>query len=262
MKRVSALYIYPVKSLGGISLDSALVLPKGLQHDRRWMLVDENNQFLTQRVHSSMAFFKTALQEGGIVVRHKSGSEILIPFQCSGAMVKATIWNDEVLVQEVSPEHHEWFSHWLGMKCKLVQFPEGHERRVDPEYAMADDQTSLSDAYPVLVISQASLDDLNRRLEQPVPMNRFRPNIVVEGSEPFEEDGWKEFSVSDARFAGVKPCARCVMTTVDQETGLTGEEPLRTLSTFRKQGNKVMFGQNLLVMQQGRISVGNELVLH
>jgi uncharacterized protein len=261
MKRVSALYIYPVKSLGGIALNSAHVLPKGLQYDRRWMLVDENNQFLTQRVHAGMALFKTAMHEDGIVVRYRDKGDIIIPFQSSGELLRATVWNDEVLVQEVSKAHNEWFSAMLGIKCKLVQFPENHERKVDPDYALDNDETSLSDGYPVLLIGQASLDDLNSRLEQEVSINRFRPNIVVEGSVPFEEDTWKKFSIGHAKFAGVKPCARCVMTTVDQETGAKGEEPLRTLSTYRKTGNKVMFGQNLLVVQPGVINVGDEIVL-
>jgi uncharacterized protein YcbX len=260
MKRVAALYIYPVKSLGGIALDSAMVLPKGLQYDRRWMLVDENNQFLTQRVHAGMALFKTAMHEDGIVVRYREEGEMIIPFQSSGDLLQATVWNDEVQVQEVSKEHNEWFSAWLGMQCKLVQFPESHVRKVDPDYAIDNDQTSLSDGYPVLVIGQASLDDLNGRLEQSVSINRFRPNIVVEGSVPFEEDNWRMFSIGHAKFAGVKPCARCVMTTVDQETAAKGEEPLRTLSTYRKTGNKVMFGQNLLVVQPGRIAVGDEII--
>jgi uncharacterized protein YcbX len=260
MKRVSALYIYPVKSLGGIALNSAHVLPKGLQYDRRWMLVDENNQFLTQRVHAGMALFKTAMLEDGILVRYREEGEIIIPFQSSGDLLQAIVWNDEVQVQEVSTEHNKWFSAWLGMQCKLVQFPESHVRKVDPDYAINNDQTSLSDGYPVLVIGQASLDDLNGRLEQAVSINRFRPNIVVEGSVPFEEDNWKMFSIGQAKFAGVKPCARCVMTTVDQETAAKGEEPLRTLSTYRKTGNKVMFGQNLLVVQPGRISVGDEII--
>jgi len=260
MKRVSALYIYPVKSLGGIALASARVLPKGLQYDRRWMLVDENNQFLTQRVHAAMALFKTAMHEDGIVVRYSEKGEITIPFQSSGDMLQANVWNDEVQVQEVSKAHNEWFSACLGMPCKLVQFPEDHVRKVDPDYAIANDQTSLSDGYPVLLIGQASLDDLNSRLEQAVSINRFRPNIVVQGSVPFEEDNWKMFSIGHAKFAGVKPCARCVMTTVDQETAAKGEEPLRTLSTYRKMGNKVMFGQNLLVVQPGQIAVGDEIV--
>lgn len=260
MKKISALYIYPVKSLGGVALEKAHVLPKGLQYDRRWMLVDENNQFLTQRVHPEMALFKTEMHDEGFMVRHQNGEEILIPLHSSGDLMNATIWNDEVLVQEVSLLHSEWFSQRFGRHCKLVQFPDSHVRKVDPEYAMADDETSLSDAYPVLVISQASLDDLNNRLQEPVPMNRFRPNIVVEGAEPFDEDAWKIFNIGDARFAGVKPCARCVMTTVDQATGSKGEEPLRTLSTYRKMGNKVLFGQNLLVMKPGQIAVGDAII--
>jgi uncharacterized protein YcbX len=260
MKKVSALYIYPVKSLGGIALNSSPVLPKGLQYDRRWMLVDENNQFLTQRVHPAMAMFKTTLHVDGIKVSYKEEGEIIIPFQSSGELLQATVWNDEVQVHEVGKLHNDWFSALLGMKCKLVQFPDSHVRKVDPDFALNDDETSLSDGYPVLVISQASLDDLNSRLQQAVSINRFRPNIVVEGSVAFDEDNWKMFSLGSAKFAGVKPCARCVMTTVDQETATKGEEPLRTLSTYRKMGNKVMFGQNLLVMQPGNISVGDEIV--
>ncbi len=166
------------------------------------------------------------------------------------------IWDDTVTAREVSARHSAWFSERLGMACKLVFFPEENIRPVDPRYKVNNEHVSLADAYPLLIIGQSSLDDLNTRLESPVPMDRFRPNLVFSGGEPFEEDTWREFTVGTNRFVGVKPCARCVLTTVNQETAERGAEPLRTLATYRKRDNKILFGQNLVSLDVQEISTG------
>lgn len=257
---VTEIWIYPVKSLGGLSLPAGRVLSKGITHDRRWMLIDENNQFMTQRVYPGMALFKLSPAQEGFLVNFGE-EQIHLPFEHTGIATTARIWDDEVNVYEVSKRHSEWFSHHLGMACRLVFFPENEPRAVDPDYAFGREQVSLADAYPLLMIGQESLNDLNSRMRIPLPMNRFRPNIVFKGGMPYAEDNWKNLAIGQTRLSAVKPCSRCVLTTVDQDTGRKGIEPLVTLATYRKKGNKINFGQNLLVKQEGLVTVGEEISL-
>ncbi len=259
-KQISGIWIYPVKSLGGIRMSSAKVLPKGLEHDRRWMLVDEQLRFMTQREYPAMALFRLEYNDNGFTIQY-DGDSIQLPFEASSQEITATIWNDAVTVQEVSPQHSEWFSKKLGTHCKLVAFPEKNQRNIDIAYAHNGEQVSLADGYPVLIIGQASLDDLNSRLDKPVPMDRFRPNLVFTGGEPYEEDSWKDFSIGNCRMAGIKPCGRCTIPTVDQQTGQKGTEPLATLSIYRRQNNKVLFGQNLVPLSGGIISEGDIITM-
>jgi uncharacterized protein YcbX len=258
---VSRIWIYPVKSLGGIQVPSAKVLPKGLEHDRRWMLIDAENKFMTQRVYPEMALFKLSYDSGNFSISH-SGQVIDLPLHSENDLVSAQIWNDRVDVCEVSRRHSAWFSQILGINCRLVSFPENHSRPVDPVYAVNENNSvSLADAYPLLIIGQRSLDDLNQRLEDPLPMNRFRPNIIFAGGEPYEEDSWRNFSIGQNRFVGVKPCSRCVITTVNQDTGEKGIEPLATLATYRQRNNKIYFGQNLIPLDHTTIAEGDEIVI-
>jgi uncharacterized protein YcbX len=208
-----------------------------------------------------MALFKTSLSADGVVVDFK-GDSILVPFGLiEGSPVRAKIWDDEVTVNEVSTKHSEWFTKNIGFTCKLVAFPETNDRIIDPKYRISDENVSLADAYPLLIIGESSLDDLNQRLQVPLPMNRFRPNVVFSGGDPFDEDTWKRFAIGQLNFAGVKSCKRCILTTVDQETGIRGAEPLVTLSKFRKRDNGVYFGQNVIPLSLGNISVGDEIVV-
>jgi uncharacterized protein YcbX len=255
---ISEIWIYPVKSFGGIQLDSCTVFPKGIEYDRRWMLIDKNNSFLTQRSHPELSTFRLSTSGNNFNIRFKD--EILtLPHQAIGKKMIANIFDDQVEVIEVESRISEWFCDHLGITCRLVWFPEHAERQVDPRYANPGDHVSLADAYPLLVIGQSSLDDLNSKMEHALPMNRFRPNIVFVGGKPFEEDEWKNFGIGDCKFRAVKPCARCVIPTIDQETGQKGFEPTATLATYRKAGNKIMFGQNLIVIQAGTIATGNEI---
>ncbi|HEX7904804.1 MAG TPA: MOSC N-terminal beta barrel domain-containing protein [Chitinophagaceae bacterium] len=257
---VSEIWIYPVKSLGGIRLDTSTVLPKGLEHDRRWMLIDENNTCMTQREYPKMALFKLQWQDGKFLISY-SGQVMELPFINAGENRQAVIWNDTVEVVEVNRQLSDWIAGLLGTKCRLVAFPEKNVRPVDAQYAAKNEQVSLADGYPLLIIGQSSLDDLNKRLKVPLPMNRFRPNIVFTGGDAFEEDGWKNFRIGETRFAAVKPCARCVMTTVDQYTAEKGKEPLLTLASYRKRGNNIYFGQNLLPLDGHEIKTGDEIIL-
>jgi hypothetical protein len=224
------------------------------------MLIDEENKFMTQRVYPRMALFKLFLESGNFIIRH-SDQLIDLPFRMEDKPISANIWNDNVEVCEVSQRHSNWFSKILEMNCRLVSFPENNPRPVDPGFSINDDQVSLADAYPLLITGQASLDDLNRRLKEPLPMNRFRPNIVFAGGEPYEEDNWNHFRIGQNRFAAVKPCSRCVMTTVNQDTGEKGTEPLATLASYRRRDNKVYFGQNLIPLDHTEIAKGDEIVL-
>ena len=258
--KVQDLYIYPVKSLGGIRLDEALALQKGFEFDRRWMLVDESGMFISQRVEHRLALLQTSINDDSITIQHKQNPEISIsvPFQQSAIeCMVVSVWDDTVEVNHLSREMDDWFSKFLGKSCRFVYQPETGKRPVGLKYAENHEQVSFADAFPYLLISQASLDELNSRLAVPVPMNRFRPNIVVAGTLPFEEDTWAEIQVGEVRFKVAKPCARCVLTTVDQETGTKGLEPLATLAQYRSIDNKVMFGQNLIAMNQGVIRAGD-----
>jgi uncharacterized protein len=267
---ISQIWIYPIKSLGGIQIQYARVLPKGLEFDRRWMLVDETGRFMTQRVHPKMALFKLSLNGNHITVTFKSQrqepvySSVIIDgyAQALGKVVHATIWDDAVETVEVDNKISQWFSEQLQMNCRLVSFPENNPRAVDPKYSVNNEHVSLADAYPFLIIGQSSLDDLNKRLDEPVPMNRFRPNFVFTGGEPYEEESWREFKIGQNKFVGVKPCARCVLTTVNQDTAEKGVEPLLTLSGYRKVNNKVLFGQNLVALDHTTVQVGDAIIVN
>jgi len=261
---ISELNIYPVKSLKGISLQSAVIEDRGLQFDRRWMLVDEKRQFFTQREVPRMATIKMEVGPNGLIasVNGDGGLEISADTQ-TGETANVKVWSSSVKAAFYPEEIDRWFSEALGVKCRLVLMPETTKRKVNPFYAVRkfQDTVSFADGYPFLLIGQSSLDDLNSRLEEPVPMNRFRPNFVVAGSEAFAEDTWKRIRIGSAEFHLVKPCARCVMTTVDQASGeKNGPEPLKTLASYRNRRGKVLFGQNLIVEKAGGvIRAGDEV---
>jgi len=251
---LSEINIYPVKSLKGIPLNEAIVEDRGLRHDRRWMLVDKKNQFLTQREFPVMARIKINI-DGDQFTATTDDSSLEVPLSPStDEFHTAKIWASTVRSQFYPKEVDRWFSDALGTECRLVAMPEGAHRAVSPFYAVRrfKDSVSFADGYPFMVLSQASVDDLNSRLATPVPMNRFRPNFVVADAEPFAEDSWKIIRIGPTVFHVVKPSERCVLTTVDQEKGeKTGKEPLRTLSIYRNFKGKVLFGQNLIAENAG-----------
>ncbi len=262
MLSISHLYVYPIKSLGGIELNSASLTDRGIEHDRRWMLVDEDHRFLTQREFPQMALLRTAIHANELTVYEKGNEagKISVNLYPRGSeLTKVEIWDDVCNAIEISSEANVWFSKKLNMSCKLMYMPDESKRKVDMDYALNNEITGFSDAYPLLMIGQASLDDLNSRLEKPVQMNRFRPNIVFTGGAAFEEDTMQHFQISGIDLYAAKPCARCVVTTTDQETGSTAKEPLKTLASYRTGNNKVYFGQNILYKNEGMIKVGDEL---
>lgn len=266
MLTISQLIIYPIKSLGAIDLQESNVMARGLAYDRRWLLVDENNHFITQRENTKMALIDVIFAENdGLLVSHrtKNIAPLLVPFTPQTTDTQnVVVWEDEISGIRVSDEADAWFSEVLEKDCRLMYQPDESIRLIDPDYAITGhEHSSFADGYPILLVGQASLDDLNSRLAEKITMNRFRPNIVFSGGEPFQEDKIKAFSVQNAKFAGVKPCARCVLTTINPSTAEKGKEPLATLATYRKSGNKILFGQNVVVHQEGVIRVGDEIVI-
>ena len=263
---LSKINIYPVKSLGGVSMENSVVENRGLRFDRRWMLVDEKNNFLTQRENPLMATVKIEVLKNGL--RVSSGNETLeIPFETnSQETASVRIWSTRCRARVYEGNFNQWFSNILQKDCKLVLMPEETQRRVNYFYAIhKNDAVSFADGYPVLLAGEGSLADLNSRLKKPVPMNRFRPNLVVSGADAFAEDGWKQIKIGSVIFHVVKPCARCVITTIDQSNGeKQGVEPLKTLSIYRipKRSikKKILFGQNLIPENGGGIlNVGDEI---
>ena len=269
MLKLSEIYIYPIKSLGGIRLEKSNITTRGLEHDRRFMLVDENGRFLSQREYPQLAIFQTEIEGDFLAITNKkSNTSLRISLQYSilhsfSHSIIVQIWDDETSAIEVNSEASNWFTQALGIPTRLVYMPEESLRKTDAQYSLTGEEiTSFSDGYPILIIGQSSLNDLNSRLENPVNINRFRPNFVFTNGEPFEEDAWHEFTVGNVRFFGVKPCARCIMTTIDQETGeKKGKEPLLTLNKYRKAGNRILFGQNALINQLGTVSVGDDVTV-
>lgn len=263
MLKLTEIWIYPVKSLGGVRLKSSKVTEKGLLFDRQWMLIDETNTFMTQRLNPRMALFKLSMSDNGFLVQHGTHS-IVIPFEGprQPRFFQATVWDDPVTVCEVDPAISNWFSLQLNTKCRLVYFPSEQARPVDSKFQINAENVSLADGYPFLIVGERSLHHLNSKLECAVPMNRFRPNFIFGGGAPHDEDQWKDFKIGTNRFVGVKPCSRCVLTTIDQETGVAGKEPLATLNTYRKVNNKICFGQNLLAIDHHEIFEGDEITIY
>lgn len=264
MYSISQLFIYPIKSLGGIKLSAAQLTDRGFQYDRRWMLVDANNSFLTQREYPVMSLLQTAIENNELIIYHKNDStdKVAVPLHPLPKQTsKVKVWADECDALYVSDTADEWLSKKLAMPCRLVYMPDTEKRKVDVQYAQNNEITAFSDGYPLLMIGQASLDDLNSRLAEPLPMNRFRPNIVFTGGGPYDEDIMEHVVVNEIDLYGVKLCSRCTVTTIDQVNALKTKEPLKTFAQYRSMDNKVYFGQNILFKQKGTMQVGDAIKL-
>lgn len=222
------------------------------------MVVDENGRFFTQRKLPQLTQIRTRFIGEHLVVNAPGQVSLNVPVGYgAGKRISVQVWDDTLEAVVVSDEATAWLSTFLDRPCRLVYMDAESERPVDPEYGKATDEVSFADGYPLLLVNEASLADLNARMAEPLPMNRFRPNVVIEGAEAWGEDTWSQVRIGDVLFEGVKPCARCVVTTTDQETGVRAKEPLRTLATFRKYGNGVYFGQNLIPSNEATIRVGD-----
>ena len=270
MPTIQEIRIYPIKSLGGVSVPEAVVQEKGFRHDRRYMLVTPSGNFITQRSCHQMALIDVALTNNSIRVwhRHFPDDVLELPLEpeqsgkTTSETLPVTIWDSHnVPAKLFSAEADFWFSQVLGMECRLVFMPESTRREIDTKYARNGEAVSFADGYPYLIISQASLNDLNSRLSEPVTMTRFRPSLIVDDCPAFDEDTWLEFNIGAVPFYGPKPCARCVLTTIDPATGQSGKEPLRTLTQYRNRNNKVLFGQNAIAQATGLLRVGDAITV-
>lgn len=264
MIELTQITVYPVKSCRGITLTRAELTPFGLKNDRRWMTVDAEGKFLSQRTVPKMALIEPAFSRKGLILNAPGSETIEIPFRPNDDTAHTVrIWDDTCTALDCGNDAAQWFSTFLGVDCRLVTMSDSFERSVNDKYSRQHDQVGFADAFPLLLISSASLRDLNERLDQPIPMNRFRPNLVVSGCEPYAEDRWRQIAIGRLTFVVSKPCARCTVPTVDQMKGTTGGEPLVTLSTYRRgDTNAVFFGQNLINEQKsGEIVLGSQVTL-
>ncbi len=248
--RVTGLYEYPVKGLRGNRLCCAAVNKRGLGMDRRWMLVDGAGKFISQRQLTALTGLQPVLEDH-LLIRHlASGNEMMVDQAAFTATVEVEVWGQVFKAHAAVNSINPWLSDVLGQEVTLVYMAEEDYR---PLKSSPADPVSFADGYPVLLTCQSSLDDLNSRLEAPVNMGRFRSNIVVGGLAPYAEDNWQRLQIGAIRFRVAKRCARCHVVTIDQQTGTTGKEPLRTLGTYRREGKKVYFGVNLIPENTGII---------
>jgi uncharacterized protein YcbX len=261
---LSAMFHYPVKSMRGIALSTARALPRGFPDDRRWMVVDADGRYVTQRSHPRMALIAARLEEDEIVLSLSGMPDLRVRargHELGAPLREVTIWADTCAARSLGERAARWLGDALGIRCDLVHMPDDTRRPVDPRYAASGDIVGFADGFPYLLTTEASLAALNAALAAPVPMDRFRPNLVVSGTEAFAEDGWTRITVGGTAFRVAKPCGRCVITTVDQATGEKGTEPLKTLATFRKRDEKVLFGQNLIPDGEGTLSIGDGIAI-
>lgn len=261
-KLLSELYIYPVKSCKGMSLRSVNVGPKGPAMDRRWMAVDSDGRFLSQRTLPKMALIHVQLDDHYLFLSAPGMTPLMLDHYPKGTPCNVVVWKDTCQAHDMGMDAARWISEFLERDARLVFLPDESIRRVNPEYChTSEDQLGFADGFPFLLISQASLDDLSKRVGMPLRMNRFRPNLVVSNCEPYEEDTWKVIRIGDILFHLVKPCSRCIVTTINQERAAVGSEPLTTLSSFRKTDGKIYFGQNCVHEGTGSLEVGTEIVI-
>lgn len=259
--RLSEIWIYPVKSLRGISLHQGELDARGLRYDRHWMVVDSEGNFLTQRQLPRMCLLSTMLDSHALHITAPDDSVMTVPFDAEEGRMTVTVWNDRCEAVRCGATYDRWLSEFLATPCHLVRFPERQIRQVDQRYAQPHDQTGFADGFPLLLISQASLDELNDRLTEALPMRRFRPNLVVTGTDAYDEDCWDHIQIGEISMRVVKPCSRCAITRLDPETAEKSREPLKTLSEYRREGSQVMFGQNVIHDQIGLISCGDSILL-
>lgn len=261
---LSEISIFPVKSCAGLALPEACVEPRGLEHDRRWMIVDDAGRFVTGRQEPRLTLVRARPAAGGIAME-APGAEPLRVLAPKGnpERVAVTVWEDTVDAAACEASADAWLSHFLGRAVRLAYMDACAERAVDPQFAQVEDRVSFADGFPLLAISQAALDALNARLAAPIVMSRFRPNLVIADSEPHAEDGWQRVRIGAIDFDVVKPCTRCVFTTVDPARGAfdASGEPLKTLKTYRRSPKGITFGQNLIARGRGTVRVGDPVVV-
>lgn len=259
---VTKLTIYPVKGCQAIHVDTMDIVNTGPKYDRQWMLVGSDGKFISQRSHPKLALISASIQGEQLALTIPGYGLIMLSPTYDGDEIEATLHKSTVQTVEQSVEASRVLSDYLECDAKLVAMAKNFTRFVNPDYAVTKtDHTLFADAFPFLIISEESLDDLNSRLESPVPMTRFRPNIVIKGVNAYDEDNFTKLRIGNVVFSAVKKCSRCTVTTVDQETGVQGKEPLRTLSRYRNSEKGIMFGMNLIHNASGVICIGDSVEL-
>jgi hypothetical protein len=257
--RLARLFVYPVKSAAGIELQHALVDDFGVEHDRRFLVVDQDNTFMTQREYPGMSQMRVRIDPPNLVLSASDGSSCTVPLRPdSDERTRVRIWDDSVDAVRVA-DTEDWLSRVIGVRCNLVYMPDDVVRPLPPEYSVRADRVGFADAFPFLILSQASIDNLNTRLEHAIDVRRFRPNLLIDGVAPHAEDTWARVRVGALDLHVVKPCARCAITTVNPDTGVRGKEPLRTLAEYRTKNGKVYFAQNAIHAGPGELRVGDSV---
>ncbi|MBX3186906.1 MAG: MOSC domain-containing protein [Labilithrix sp.] len=256
--RLAEIHVYPLKGARGISLARADVLAGGLRHDRRFMILAADGAFVTQRSHPRLALIETALSREALTLRTPGGA-VALPLSIEGPRTAVRVWDDDTEGVDAGEGAADLVSTHLGEPCTVVFMPDDVIRPVEAPHGAPGDRVGFADAYPVLLATRASLTDLNARLPAPVPMSRFRPNLVVEGGEAFEEERYGRVRIGAMALRMPKRCSRCKVTTVDQDTAEVGKEPLRTLASYRAEGNNVYFAQNLIPDGEGSVAVGDDV---
>lgn len=257
---VKEIYIYPIKSLAGISCQKALAEEMGFENDRRWMLIDANNEFITQREHPVLSQFYPRIVDRKIEITHQNQTHHFSVDEHSEEPIAVKVWDDKSEVVEVNQSTSKWFSEQLGFECKLVKIINSGDRTHESSRLKETFNVSLADGYPYLLIGTKSLDFLNEKLEDKITIARFRPNIVVSTENAHEEDNFDTFQIGEVQFKNAKPCGRCIMVNNDPQNGKVKKEPLKTLSKYRNVNNLVLFGTNIVSLNSGIISVGDSIV--
>ena len=257
---VKEIYIYPIKSLAGISCQNALAEEMGFENDRRWMLIDAENQMITQREHRIMSQFYPQISNGKISITFQDQKHEFSIDEHLDNSIAVNVWDDKSEVIEVNKSTSKWFSEHLGFECKLVKIIKNGDRKHESSKLKETFNVSLADGYPYLMIGSQSLDFLNEKLADKITVLRFRPNIVISSQSPHEEDDFTTFKIGEVQFKNIKPCGRCIMVNNDPENGKLKKEPLKTLSKYRNVNNSVLFGTNIVSLNSGIINVGDEIV--
>lgn len=260
MDTLQSIHIYPVKSCAGIAVEQAQVQAQGLAFDRRWLLVDEQGCFLTQRDFPQMARIEVAMVGDMLQLRFDGLDTLEIPVvPQAGPRREVEIWGDRVQALDLSPLCGDWFAQALGKAARLVFMDQDCRRLIKAKYGVPEDVVSFADGLPLLIATRASLNDLQQRAGMAIDMSRFRPNVVVDGGLPFAEDNWQRIRIGNIEFEVTNPCARCVIPLIDQRTGEKHplKEPIKTLNQFRRRGNEVLFGTNLVPRGSGSLRLGD-----
>jgi len=263
MANIESLHIYPIKGMRGISLESALLQPEGFEYDRRWMLVDDNGTFISQRSHPRMTLFTTAIEDEMLIVRYDDAQIAIRVDELTDTHIDVSVFDDIMIATVVSEESNAWFSKHLNVSLRLVRVGHMTNRVKDFSKYVESDQSqttvSFADGYPYLILSSASMDLLNSKMDNLLNIDRFRPNIVVNTAKAHDEDQWQNIQIGNERMLVIKPCARCQVPTIDQQTGISGKQPNLALARYRRDGNKVNFGMNAVALTGGILKVGDEI---